>query len=85
VGHVAITLFTHTGCPGGKSARQFLLERNLAYQEQDVARDVSAWAEFRGLGGIGTPLLLIGDQVMHGFDPDELQRLLEIEMVKGGR
>jgi mycoredoxin len=84
VGNATIVLFTHTGCPGGESARRFLVERNLPYLEQDVAHDTAAQVEFKRLGGIGTPLLQIGTQVMHGFDPEELQRIMDTETIKGG-
>jgi len=70
-----VIIYTHLGCPGGDSAIRYLDHRQIPFQVRDVAQDASAQSEFRRLGGIGTPILVVGDRVMHGFDPFELERL----------
>jgi glutaredoxin len=70
-----VMVYTHKGCPGGDAARQYLDAHRVPYEVRDVINEEAARDEFRRLGGIGTPLLLIGQLVMHGFDPDEFERL----------
>lgn len=77
-------IYTHQTCPWGRAARAYLDQRGVAYQVRDVERDSAARAEFRQLGGIGTPLLLLGTHVIHGFDPLELEMLLKAEERRQG-
>jgi mycoredoxin len=80
-----VIIYTHRGCPGGDAAIQYLNHEHIPFRLRDVAKDAEAQAEFRRLGGIGTPLLVVGDRVMHGFDPAELERLRSVTEWSGGR
>lgn len=81
----AIIVYTHRGCLGGDAALQYLERNQIPHRLRDVAADDRALAELRRLGGMGTPLLVIGPHVMHGFDPDELQRLIKLAGRSGER
>jgi glutaredoxin len=70
-----IQLYTHRGCPGGRAAQQYFESHGLAYQTHDILLDEAARARFLKLGGIGTPLIVIGSRLLHGFDPAEFERL----------
>ncbi len=83
MGAATVRLYTHRGCPGGEAARRYLEEHGIPYRVYDVVRDPEAQAEFRRLGGVGTPLLVVGRQVMHGFDPEEYERIAAA-MKRGG-
>lgn len=72
-----VVLYTHMGCPGGDAARRHFDEAGIAYLVYDVVTDKGAQAEFRRLGGIGTPLIVAAHGVMHGFDPQEFHRLMQ--------
>jgi glutaredoxin len=69
-----VIIYTHRGCPGGDAAMQYMNGEQIPFRLRDVVKDVEAQTEFRRLGGIGTPLLVVGDQVLHGFDPTELEK-----------
>jgi glutaredoxin len=69
-----VIIYTHRGCPGGDVAMQYLNREHIPFRLRDVAKNTEAQMQFRRLGGIGTPLLIVGDQVLHGFDPVELEK-----------
>ena len=55
----------------------FLSERGIEFEERDVTSDPSAVQELvEKYNSHSTPTLLIGDEVMIGFDPDRLDQLL---------
>ncbi len=55
----------------------FLSERGIEFEERDVTLDSSAVQDLvEKYKSHSTPTLLIGDEVMIGFDPDRLDQLL---------
>ena len=57
-------------------ARSHLRARRISFEERNIASDAQAKAEFDQLGGAGTPLIVIGDRVIHGFDPTRIDAAL---------
>ena len=55
----------------------YLSERGVEYESRDVSRDPSAVQDLvHKYGSRSTPTLVIGDEVMIGFDPERLDQLL---------
>lgn len=55
----------------------YLSERGIAYEDRDVSVDQSAVQDLvYKYGSRSTPTLVIGDEVMIGFDPERLDQLL---------
>lgn len=75
--NILVVLYSHRGCTGGEAAQRYLEARGIPYRLRDVAAGQQAREELRQVGGIGRPLLQVGAQLMHGFDPVELEALLE--------
>ncbi len=72
-----VVVFTQPDCPPCHVVMAFLSERGIAFEERDVTRDPSAVEELvQKYKSHSTPTLLIGDEVMIGFDPDRLDQLL---------
>ncbi|MGC8872834.1 MAG: glutaredoxin domain-containing protein [Chloroflexia bacterium] len=58
-------------------AKKFLSQRGIAYRERDVSRDQAAAAEMVARSGqFGVPVIVVGDQVIVGFDRTRLERAL---------
>ncbi|HIQ06161.1 MAG TPA: glutaredoxin family protein [Anaerolineae bacterium] len=57
--------------------REFLSQKGIEFTERDVAQDAEALAELEALGVMTTPVTVIDDQVVVGFDRPKLERLLE--------
>jgi glutaredoxin len=55
----------------------YLSERGIDYEDRDVSRDPAAVQDLvYKYGSRSTPTLVIGDEVMIGFDPQRLDQLL---------
>jgi len=56
--------------------KEFLSQRNVPFVERDIAEDETALAELEQLGVMTTPVTLIDDEVVVGFDRERLNVLL---------
>jgi glutaredoxin len=72
-----VVVFTRPDCPPCYVVKLFLGVLGLPFEERDLSRDQAAQEELIGkYGSNSTPTLVIGDQVMIGFDPARLDELL---------
>jgi glutaredoxin len=63
-----IVMYVMPECGYCAKARAYLNERGLTFTEVDIAASESNKQEWQKNGGQGTPLLLIGDKKVQGFD-----------------
>ncbi|HWR37043.1 MAG TPA: glutaredoxin family protein [Clostridia bacterium] len=57
--------------------KAFLAERGIEYIDRDVSIDQSAVFELvRTYNSRSTPTVVIGDEVLIGFDPEQIEKLL---------
>ncbi len=56
--------------------KEFLSQRKVAFTERNIASDETALAELEKLGYMTTPVTLIDGQIVVGFDPTKLEKLL---------
>jgi glutaredoxin 3 len=54
----------------------YLSQKGVAYSERDIASDESALTELEALGVMTTPVIVVDDQVVVGFDTGRLDELL---------
>lgn len=67
-------LFSKRGCTPCTNLRRFLLsETDLEYMEYDVDKDVDIAKEY---GIMSVPTLIIGDKRTTGFNPPEVEKLI---------
>ena len=59
-----------------EKAKEFLSQQNVNFTERDVVNDAEALAELEELGIMTTPVIVIDDEVIVGFDRKRLQQLL---------
>ena len=73
-----VKIFTATGCPYCKAAKDFLTEKGIPFEEIDVVSDRNAMADMQELtGGARTvPVLQICRDVIVGFDKDRVNMAL---------
>jgi glutaredoxin-like YruB-family protein len=72
-----VILYSQPGCPPCFAAKKFLAARNIPFEYKDVQADPSALRELVRLNSRSTPTIVVGDEVMIGFDPERLEALLE--------
>jgi len=56
--------------------KEFLSRQGVTFVEHDVAQDEAALSELEQLGVMTTPVTLIGDEMVIGFDQERLNALL---------
>ena len=58
--------------------QEFLAEKGIAFENRDVTKDPQALEELQKLGYATTPVTVIDEEIVIGFDPSKLKRLLGI-------
>jgi len=71
-----ILLFSQPGRPPCDWARAFLSERGVAYELRDVSCDPSAVRELVRYKSRATPTIVVGEEIMIGFDPERLEKMI---------
>ena len=72
-----VILYSQPGCPPCFAAKAFLQSRNVPFEYKDVQADPVALDELLALNSRSTPTLVVGGELMIGFDPDRLTAMLE--------
>lgn len=71
-----VTLYVMPHCGYCEKARQHLTERGVTWKELDIAGSADAKREFVAKGGVGTPLIMIGEEVIRGYDASRIDQAL---------
>ena len=72
-----IVIFTQPDCPPCQIVKFFLTERGVDFEERDISVDPAAMREFADrYHSHSTPTLVIGEEVMIGFNPERLDEIL---------
>jgi len=77
--HPKVTIFSTPTCPYCTMAKEYLKQKNIAFEDIDVSRDqVKAMQMVQKSGQMGVPQLWIGDDVIVGFDKPRIDKSLSI-------
>jgi len=72
-----ITIYSTPSCHFCHMAKDFFTENNLKYTEHDVASDLAKRKEMvEKSGQMGVPVIIIGDDLMVGFDEPKMKSML---------
>jgi len=73
----AVIVFCQAGCPPCEWVKVFLEVKGVAFEERDVRTDPDAVRELvEKYQSNSTPTVIVGEQVMIGFDPERLEKML---------
>jgi len=72
----AVRMYATRNCPYCLKARAYLTQRGIAWEEIDIESSEQANREFKAHGGMGTPLFVVGETRVQGFDPVRLEAAL---------
>jgi glutaredoxin len=67
-----VTLYVMPQCGYCEKTRQLLTARGVTWTERDIVSSAEAKRDFIAKGGVGTPLILIGDEVIRGYDASRI-------------
>ncbi len=74
---VKVVLYGTESCPYCKETRKFLQAKNVEFLDLDVQQSEKARKDFEKLGGMGVPLVLVGDRQIRGFNQNALEKALK--------
>jgi glutaredoxin len=72
-----VVMFSSRFCPYCRQARILFTQHNIRYCEYSVNASNENQQAFETLGGIGVPLIVIGDEVFYGFNETIITAELE--------
>ena len=79
-----VTIYSTPTCHFCQTAKDFLKGQGVAYTEFNVAQDLDKRQEMiQRSGQMGVPVIIIGDQVIVGFDSGKLAIALDENAQKG--
>lgn len=71
-----VVLYVLPECGYCEKARQLLTRHGVEWREVDIQNSAAGKKTFTALGGVGTPLLVIGEQTVQGYDASRIESLL---------
>jgi glutaredoxin-like YruB-family protein len=74
-----VTIYSTPTCHFCEMSKEFFKENDVAYTEHNVASDLEKRQEMIDKSGqMGVPVILIGDDLVVGFDKEKLSSLLGV-------
>ncbi|HVB97751.1 MAG TPA: glutaredoxin domain-containing protein [Candidatus Dormibacteraeota bacterium] len=71
-----VVVYSQPGCMPCRKVKEFLSQNKIEFVDRDVAADDAALQELVGLGHMTTPVIVVDDEVIVGFDRARLESLL---------
>jgi glutaredoxin-like YruB-family protein len=71
-----IEMYATSWCGYCAAAESYMKSKNYSYVKYDIEKDSAAKQRHKELGGRGVPLIIIGNNKMSGFSPDNLEYYL---------
>jgi glutaredoxin len=71
-----VVLYATSWCGYCKMTREFFAANGIRYTEQDIEQSSAALLQHKKLGGKGVPLIVVGDEVINGWNEQSLRHLL---------
>ena len=68
-------LYTQTGCADSGRVRTWLQQRQIRFEERNTTEDPTMMAELARYRVFATPLLVIDERVIFGFQPAEMEQV----------
>jgi glutaredoxin len=73
----SVILYATEWCGYCAATRKFFAAKGIRYTELDVEKSAAARDQHRRLGGNGVPLIVVGEELVHGYDEARLRSLLK--------
>lgn len=76
-----VIVYTSNTCPYCNSAKEYLNDKGVDYEERNISQNKEARIELTKRGIRSVPTIIIGDEVVVGFDPAKLDKLLDFTVI----
>ena len=71
-------IYTSPQCTWCHKEKEWLKENKVAFTEKDVTNKKNAKEMMEKSGQTATPVTIIGDEIIVGFDEEKLKKLLKL-------
>ena len=71
-----VKVYSSNTCPYCVTAKEYLTENGIEFEEKNVQTDAEARNELMQMGHMGVPVLVIDDEEIVGFDKDKIDNAL---------
>ena len=71
-----VILYATSWCGYCDKTRKLLAEQGVLFKEFDIEKSKVGYEQHRELGGRGVPVLLIDGEVVHGYNPQQIMKLI---------
>ena len=71
-----VKVYSSNTCPHCVTAKNYLTEKGVEFEEKNVQTDPEARKELMAMGHMGVPVLLIDGEEVVGFDQSKIDELL---------
>lgn len=73
-----VKVYSTPTCPYCIRAKEYLSSKGVEFQNIDISQDQAAAEEMVKLSGqMGVPVIVIGEEVITGFDKARIERLIK--------
>ncbi len=72
-------IYSQPDCPGCENVKRFLRESGVKFVERDISSDETALQDFGKLGRPATPVTVVGESVLWGYNRRALSKALGLE------
>lgn len=72
-----VVLYATEWCGYCRQARNLMDQHNISFYEYDIEKSDVGRQQYEKLGGNGVPVLLIGSNVLKGYNPSKILNLTE--------
>ncbi|MFC1899887.1 glutaredoxin family protein [Chloroflexota bacterium] len=74
-----VIIYSTPTCPYCKKAKEYLIEKGIKFTDYDVAANHSKAQEMiQKSGQMAVPVIVIGEEIVVGFDQGQLDKVLSL-------
>lgn len=73
-----LIVYSAPGCRDCELVKEFLKENQVTFEVRDLLTNREYQQEVEKFGFMGIPVTAVGDQAVKGFNPGELNRLIDL-------
>lgn len=70
-----VVVYTSPTCGYCQQAKTFLRDNGVSFIEKDVSIDRQAQMDLENMGAMGVPVIVVGDEIIRGYDRNRLEML----------
>jgi glutaredoxin-like YruB-family protein len=71
-----VEIYTSNTCKYCNMAKDFFTQNNIDYIEYNISKNSQAMKKLMKMGYTSIPLIIVGDEIITGFDKEKIEKLI---------